>query len=139
MTIEFFAAAKAADAGEDGDFVEVVIDGESYRAIRPTTAQIALVVSTGGKDIGIIFRVLSSILPDEALAAIEDMVWDRRIDLDDLFGGTEQNPKGLLGAIIEEFRGGNPTQSSTGSSKSQRPAGRKSTGRSPGAGSIPST
>ena len=139
MSIEFFAAAKAADLNEEEDIVEVTIEGEAYRAVRPTTAQIALVVATGGRDLGVIFRVLNSILGEEALGVIEDMVWDRRIELEDLFGGSEQNPKGLLGMIVEEFRAKNPTQPSTASSSSRRPGGQRSTGRSPGKGSIPST
>lgn len=136
MSIEFFAAAKAAEMTDEEDFVMVNLDGEDYKARRPTTAQIALVVATGGKDLGVIFRVLQSILGNEALDVIEGMVWDRRIDLPDLFGGSEQNPKGLLGRIVEEFRAGNPTQPSTGSSKSRPTGGQRSTGRSPGKGST---
>lgn len=139
MSIEFFAAAKTAELGPDEDYITITIEGEDYQARRPTTAQLALVVATGGKDIGVIYRVLGSILPEDAVIAIEGMVWDRRIDLGDLFGGSEQNPKGLLGQIVEEFREGNPTQPSTGSSKSRPTGGQRSTGRSPGAGSTHSS
>lgn len=138
--IEFYAAAKSAELGEGEDVVQVNLDGTNYPAVKPTTAQIALMVATGGKDMGVIFRVIESILGVEALDVIEQMIWDRRIDLPDLFGGSEQNPKGLLGQIIEEFRG-NPTPPSTESSNSRQAGGRRSTGRSPGKGSIhsPST
>ena len=139
MSIEFFAAAKTAEIGEDEHVIDIVIEGETYTARRPTTAQLALVVATGGKDLSIIFRVLGSILPDEALVVIENMVWDRRIDLPDLFGGSEQNPEGLIGQIVAAFREGNPTQPSTGSSKSRPSGGQRSTGRSPGKGSTRSS
>lgn len=136
--IEFFAAAKAAEIGEDEDVVDVTIAGEVYKARRPTTAQIALIVATGGRDLGVIFRVIESVLGQEALGVIEDMIWNRQIDLPDLYGGSEQNPGGLLGKIIEEFKG-NPTRPSTGSSSSRPTGGQRSTGRSPGRGSTRST
>ena len=58
MSIEFFAAARAAELSEEEDVVKVTIEGEEYDARRPTTAQIALIVATGGKDIGVVFLSL---------------------------------------------------------------------------------
>ena len=139
--IEFNVAAKAAAAepGEDEDVVEVPIDGVTYIARRPTAAQVALLYASADDSTYAegVMKMVESMLGEEARKHIERLIWQRRIDFNDIMGGTEANPKGLVSAIIAEFAG-RPTEPSTDSSESQPRGGRKSTGRAPGKGSTSS-
>lgn len=137
MGIAFKAAAEAYELGEDEDVIEVPIEGVVYTARRPTVAQASLMLSGG--DLLIAFKLIEGIMGRKARDHIERLVWERKIDLDDLIssGGTEQNPDGgLIPQIIEEFAKSRPTPPSTDSSPSQTTGGRRSTGRSPGKGST---
>lgn len=137
--IEFAVAAEAAEVDEDEDIVEVEIDGVKYTARRPTTAQSALLAvaltQTGTERLSAIFNIAEALLGTEGREHIERLVWARRIDLDDLIGGNEKHAEGLLDSIFSEFSE-RPTQPSADSASSQPVGGRKSTGRSPGKGSI---
>lgn len=140
MGISFAASAEAYAVGEDEDVVDVPIEGIVYKARRPTTAQAALMV--GKADLMVAYNLVEGLMGRQARDHIERMVWERKIDLADLIDpdGTEQNPDGgLIPQIIQEFSAGRPTQPSSGSASSQTTGGRRSTGRSPGKGSIPST
>lgn len=139
--IEFNVAAKAAAAeiGENEDTINVPIDGVTYVARRPTAAQAAMLyVSSDATYAEVVMRFVESMLGIKARKHLERLIWERRIEFDDIMGGTELNPKGLVSAILAEFAG-RPTEPSTDSSPSQVPGGRKSTGRSPGKGSTHST
>lgn len=137
MALEFKVAAKAA-AGEEEDVVEVPIDDVTYIARRPTPAMFALFQVESREDyLGALWHILQGILGKEAVDHIKTLIWERRIDLDDLVGGSEENEDGLLNMIISEFSG-RPTEPSTDSSASPKTGGRKST-RAPGKGSISST
>lgn len=138
--LEFNIAAEASTVNEDEDYVEVPIGGKVFRAYRPTVAQGALLVAArGAGNLGMVFKLIRSLLGEEATDIIEEAIWARRLDFDDLVGGgTKLNPEhGLVDGIFAEF-GERPTQPSTVSSPSRAVGGRKSTGRSPGKGSIPS-
>lgn len=139
--IEFNVAAKAAAAevGEDEDVVEVPIDGVTYTARRPTAAQVGLLYTEGGDSFAEkSMKLVAAMLGPDARKHLERLIWERRIGFDDIMGGTEENPKGLVSAILAEFAG-RPTEPSTDSSESQPRGGRKSTGRAPGRGSTRST
>lgn len=138
--IEFKVAALA-DAqkiGEKEEVVSVPIDGVEYTARRPTPAQVGL-LSVGVSDdrsyVGAVFDMVEILIGPEGLAHVKRLIKSRRIDMADLFGGSEQNPKGLVSDIIAEFAG-RPTEPSTDSPSSQPTGGRRSTGRSPGKGST---
>lgn len=138
--LEFNIAAEASEASEDDDYVEIPLGDKVFRAYRPTVAQGALLVATRGTgNVGMAFKLIRGIVGDEFADIIEEAVWNRRLDFDDLVGGgTELNPDhGLLDGIFEQF-GERPTKPSTVSSSTPERGGRKSTGRSPGKGSIPS-
>lgn len=141
MAIAFQAAAHAAEISPNEDVVEVPIDGVVYKARRPTPMQGALLnealtSTSGAARLSAVFKLIQALLGTEAREVLEEMAWDRRIDFPDLIGGSEQNPEGgLLDQIFAEFAA-RPTEPSTDSSSSQTPGGRKSTGRSPGKGSI---
>lgn len=140
---EFVVAAKAEQQEPDEDYIEVKIGDRVLRAYRPTTAQLALLTtamaSDGFDQMSAIFNAIESFLGADGLAYIRELITQRAIDIDDLIGGSEQNPDGgILDAIVEEFSA-RPTQPSTASSSSQRSTGRRSTGRSPGKGSTQSS
>jgi hypothetical protein len=140
LMIEFNVAAEAAGLAEDEDVFEVPIEDEVYIARRPTTAQGALLnvalSGTGVSRLSAVFSLLEGLIGEEGRAHIERLVWERRVDLDDLVGGSEQNPEGgLIDQIFEAFSE-RPSQPSTDSSSSRATGGRRSTGRSPGKGST---
>lgn len=140
MVIEFAVAAEASEVGEDEDVVEIPIDGVTYQARRPTVAQGALLnvalASKGVKALSAVYELIGGVMGEDARAHIERLVWARRIDFDDLVGGSEKNPDGgLIDQIFEAFTEF-PTKPSSGSSPSRPTTGRRSTGRSPGKGST---
>lgn len=140
--IEFKVAAEAdaAKIGENEDVVEVPIDGVVYEARRPTAGQVGLLtvgVSDGSTYFAAVLDMVTILIGTEGRDHIKRLIRDRRIELADLFGGTPENPDGLVGAIISEFAG-RPTVPSTASSASRSTGGRRSTGRSPGKGSTQS-
>ncbi len=140
MTIEFKVAAEAATPGEKEPVVEVPIDGEIFIARKPTTAQIAILnVALSSRNlaeqfVGVIDMV-EAMMGASGRTKIEELLRQRRIDMDDLVGGSESNEAGLLDQIVAEFSG-RPTKPSTGSSSKSQPSGRRSTGRAPGKGST---
>jgi hypothetical protein len=142
--LEFAAAATAHEAGEDEDVVEVGLAGRTLIARRPTTAQSVLFSSMqmdgdGGKRASGMFTMLDILFNPSDRAYIKNLILERKLDFDDLIGGSEQNPDGgIIDSILAEF-GARPTQPSTDSSPSRAAGGRKSTGRAPGKGSTRST
>lgn len=139
--IDFKIGAKRSEAEEDGDFVEVPLDGEVYEARLPSSGQVALFAAAFSGDVPgqaqAVFDMVEAMLGKDALIHIKSLLKNRIIDMDDLYGGgTELNPeRGLIDSIMEEFTG-RPTQPSTASSRSQASGGRKSTARTPGKGST---
>jgi len=143
--LEFAAAAEAseADKKDDGGLV-VGLFGMEVVAEPLTTAQMALLTYArqqgGGAQVAAIFDAIQDIFGSEALAHVKRLIHQRRIDMGDLLGGTDQNPDGgVIDRVIEAFSDGRPTPPSTASSRSRAAGGRKSTGRSPGKGSTLST
>lgn len=144
MGIEFKVAADAAKP--DGDVVEVTLP-EPFGVVdahRPTTAQ--------GEILGSQLQIRPTLTALEFTRIIfgrediaeyfRDLLLDGKIQREDLIGGWGENDegkpeKGLIDQILLQFTG-RPTAPSTGSSRSRSAGGRRSTGRSPGVGSIPS-
>lgn len=142
MGIEFKVAAKAeaAKISKDEDVVEVPIEDVIYIARRPTSAQVGLLTYAQAKGENYYvaaFDMVESMMGVEAVQHLRRLIGERRIDFDDIVGGTEQNPKGLISAVIAEFAG-RPTEPSTASTGSRPSGGRRSTGRTPGKGSTSS-
>lgn len=140
MGINFAVAAKASEVREDEDVIDVPIDGVDYKARRPTVAQAALLSTafsgTGADRLSVVFDIVQALMGDKALAHIKSLVWSRRIDLDDLIGGSEGNPEGgLIDQIFAEFAD-RPTEPSTDSSEQPDESGRRFRGRSAGRGST---
>lgn len=143
--IEFKVAAlaDAQKVGDDEEVLEVPIEDKVYTARRPTSAQTGLLsvaIASGGNGAytKALIDMVEIMLGAEGRAHIVRLLANRQIDLDDLLGGTEQNPKGLISEILEQFSG-RPTEPSTDSASSQPTGGRRSTGRSPGKGSTRSS
>lgn len=138
--IAFAMAAQASEIGEDEDVVDVPIGNKVFKARRPTVAQFAYLENAqSSRNLGVVYKLLHSLLGKEATLMLENAILDRLIDFGDLLGGgTELNPDmGLIDQIFEEFKI-RPTQPSSDSATSQPTVGRKSARRSPGKGSIPS-
>jgi len=139
--IEFAVAAKAAEVGEDEEVLKVPIDGVEYIVRKPTVGMGALLnVALASGDtierLGAIYEMLEGMIGEEGRQHVERLIWARRLDIDDLIGGSEQNPKGgLIDQIFAEFSE-RPTPPSATSSSSRAAGGRRSTGRSPGKGST---
>lgn len=139
--IQFAVAAKEAEVPADEDVVEVPIDGVTYYARRLTVGQsAALTVAMNGDGTNraeATFNLIEGMLGHDALVHIQRLIWERRLDFDDLIGGgSDKNPDGgLIDLIIAEFTS-RPTQPSTDSSPTPVNGGRKSGRRSPGKGSI---
>lgn len=138
--IEFVVAAESAEIGEDEEVVKVPIEDKVYLARRPTVAQTAFLALTiqgdGVTKLSATFQILESLIGAEGVNHIQRLVLERRIDIDDLVGGSKKNKVGLVDSIFKEFTKGRPTQPSSISSSSPGTTGRKSTGRSPGKGST---
>lgn len=132
------ALAEVKEAGDEEDVVEVPIEDEVYVVRRPTTAQIGLWTTGMHTTAQIAFEAIETLLGKKGLDHIKRLIRNRQVDMDDLIGGSERNPDGLIGGILEEFAG-RPTEPSTASTKSQPSGGRRSTGRSPGKGSTRSS
>ena len=140
MGISFTVAAKAREAKEDEDIVEVPIEDKVYIARRPSVAQSALLANafsgTGIERLSSVFDIIEALMGSEALDHIKRLIWARRIDLDDLIGGSEGNPDGgLVDQVMAEFAD-RPTEPSTDSSEQPSDSGRRSRGRAPGKGST---
>lgn len=142
--LEFAAAAEASQADDDEDVIEVNLFGMEVEARRLTVAQSALLtearVRGGGAQVPAIFDAIGDMFGAEALRHVRTLIHERRIDMGDLLGGSDQNPEGgVIDKIMEAFADERPTQRSTASSSSRGNGGPRSTGRSPGRGSTRST
>lgn len=133
------AAERAAGADDEAPVVEVNVWGLKAQARMMSMTQAALLSVPGrrvSEQVGAVLSAVEGMMGLEARSHVERLLMAGHIELSDLLGGNERNPKGLLNAIWEEFRA-HPSQPPTDSSKSRIAGGRRSTGRSRGPGSIP--
>lgn len=153
MTQEFVIAAKRVDRSQgdndehDGgeseeDLLEIVIGDHTLRLRYPTTGQMALIFEqkmTVTEQYGRVLSLLKNLITDlEEYEWLTGLLEDGVIDFDFLFGGDDENPRGILDyAILESM--GRPTKSSSGSGQSPKTGGRRSTGRSRSTVSTPSS
>lgn len=140
---EFIAAARK--AAEDQDWVEFSIAGQEFKASVPTTGQTALIMAAlGNAEIGAsermaeIMAFLDSVLQDDGMKRLRKLMRDGVVPLDMIFGGNEDNDRGIVEFIVSHASDERPTQPSSSSSSSPESTGRRSTGRVRGEGSIPS-
>jgi len=126
---EFLTAAKEVVEGED-EVLEVPIDGEIYRAYKPTDGQYAFVMATTGKHASTQDQIAGQVNFFLALFEQEDAdtLARRLLDRNDPFG--LETVTEIFAAMMEEWSG-RPTKSSSASSQSPRTTGRKSTPRTP--------
>lgn len=136
---EFQTAAEAAapeltDSEETFDFT---LANQEFRAKYPDVGQLSVLIAaktTAGRMIAV-HRLLGILLLDDGYDRINELLTNGQITFGTLFGGDELNERGILDTMIQVAIG-RPTQPSSDSGQSQRSAGRKSTGRSPGKGST---
>jgi hypothetical protein len=144
---EFVAAARSAVEDEEYEGkepkpLEFGLAGQDFRAKVPTTGQVALVAgSFGGRNsemVSAIFEFLQGVLLDDGYRRLRALVADGTVPFEVIFGGDDNNEQGIV-EWISSKAAGRPTKQPTDFSKSQKSGGQRSTGRSPGKGSIPST
>lgn len=123
-------------------------NGEVFEARVPTSAQIMIFLSSlrDTENMGHwdgVQRFLKNTFKNEGdYERIYELMEEGVIDVPDIIGGSEAGEDGegrpsLFAQLTEEASGGRPTQPSSDSSKrSEEDSGRRSTGRSPGKGSI---
>ena len=141
---EFKAAARAAEDTEE-KILEFSIGDQEFRSKLPSTARTAMFIAsmtdeTGtGETIAAIFSFLKDMLLDDGYRRIRKLISDDVIDMGTLTGGGDDNDEGIVDWIITQGAEQRPTPPSAASSSSQVTGGRRSTGRSPGKGSLLST
>lgn len=138
---EFMVAAKAAEGVEE-EILEFSIGEEEFRCKIPSTARIAMFIATmsdedtaSGGMVAAIFSLLRDVLLDDGYKRLRKLINTDVVSMQIITGGDDLNEDGLVDWIIAQSTG-RPTESPVGSSPSQPTGGRRSTGRSPGAGSI---
>lgn len=139
---EFAIAADRAEPDPDeadGRF-EIKIGDRKILAKLPSTGQISVLMGSRGlsSNLSAIHRVLRAVLTAEDYDFLIDLLTEDKISVGFLFGGDDLNESGILDTLVYEAVG-RPTQSPSGSGKSQSSAGRRSTGRAPGKGSTSTT
>ena len=141
---EFAVAAARTQAAEDEEspdleVVEFDIAGEKFEAILPTMGQVSVLIASEGfgQNLRAIHQLLAKLLRGDGYRRLVRLLNDNVIGVGMLYGGDELNDTGILDYLIE-LGAGRPTTSSVDSSPSPNGGGRRSTGRAPGAGSIPS-
>lgn len=145
----FKVAAKRAEKKDDEvEVIEIPFGERTLIATLPTPGQAALFYSrlvaenneeeTDNGVINAVFGLLRGVLAEGDVPYLKGLLADSLITFGTLFGGDEDNEKGLVDAILAEAAG-RPTSPSSDSSPSPKSTGRPSTGRSPGKGSTRST
>ena len=126
---EFITAATEA-AELDEDCIEVPLDGQIYKAYKPTDGQFAFVFATSGKFASTEEQAAGQINFFISLFDEDDqqVLGRRLLDRKDPFGMDMVGE--ILESLIEEWSG-RPTQASSASSPSPKPTGQKSTPRTP--------
>ena len=138
---EFVAAARQAVESEDGEepTLEFGLAGQEFTAKVPTSGQVALVAgSFGGGNaqmVGALFEFLQGVLLDDGYRRLRKLIADGTVPFEVVFGGDDNNDQGIVEWISAQAAA-RPTKPSDGSSPSRKQGGGKSTGRSPGKGSI---
>jgi hypothetical protein len=146
---QFIAAAKRVEQedsekeGAEPEVLEFSLAGQDFVADLPTNTQIVLLSATlsGGRTSDVLtgsLECLEGVLRGNGYKRIRRLVAQCVVSTDLLIGGDENNDKGIVDSIVAMVSDGRPPTRSTGSSGSQKPGGKKSTGRAPGKGSIPS-
>jgi len=145
---QFIAAAKRVEQedaeeneGAEPEVFEFSIAGQDFVADMPTNTQIVLLSATlsGGRTSDVLtgsLEFLEGTLRGNGYKRIRRLVAQGIVSTDLLIGGDENNDKGIVDSIVAMVSDGRPPTRSTGSSGSQKPGGKKSTGRAPGKGSI---
>jgi len=141
---EFAAAATAEVEGEEAQVLEFALAGQEFVANKASVGQMALVVaamdeSEGVQAVGAVFRFLRGVLQGDGYQRLRELVAKGVVSFDLLAGGDDDNEEGIVDWIIEKSSADRPTKRPTDYLPSQASGGQKSTGRSRGQGSIPSS
>lgn len=127
---EFITAVEAVEAEDEDLGTPFMVDGVECRAYAPSDGQLAMLVvsiskrSSQHEKIAGIINFFDSTLDEES----REYITDRLLDRTDPFGVVQVEE--IIEFLIEEWTG-RPTKSPSGSTRSQRPGGQKSTRRTP--------
>jgi hypothetical protein len=142
--MQFVTAAQKVEEDEDDKRVlEFSIGGEEFVADVPSTTQIVL-LATGSEQgtaralLSAVLEFMEGILQGDGYKRFRKLMVKGVITHDLLIGGDGDNEKGIIDWIIEQVSAGRPPKRSSDSSPSPETAGKRSTGRAPGKGSIQS-
>lgn len=136
---EFIVGAKRSEAKDVELFEFSLGDGKQFdfEMVPPTAGQSTILFSAAG--IAALSRAIHGILKNnlvgDGYARIVPMIEDGRVSLGLLFGGDENNRRGIIDTAMAQASG-RPTKPSSGSTGSPKGGGKRSTGRSPGKGST---
>jgi hypothetical protein len=135
--------AEAAGDAAEPKILEFGIAGQEFKLNVPNDTQIIMLATAAdGATVRELFTAsmefLEGLLLGDGYRRLRKLVASGVITDDLLVGGDDANERGIIDWIVAQVSDGRPTQPSPDSSPSPAPAGRKSTGRSPGKGSIPS-
>jgi hypothetical protein len=139
--VDFTLAAEA--AADPVEAESIVFGFGPYGSITvrvPDTAQVLLLqskIDDPRKAAPAMFRFLERLMSAEDYELLTDLIERGIVSQDLLMGGDDANDAGILDSLIEAA-GARPTQPSGDSSPSSSSGGPRSTGRSPGKGSIQS-
>ena len=146
MAFEFQVAAQQQveeeelEEGQEPPGIEFTILGQDFVADYPTPGRINVLFGARGGVEGTraVWDFLRDVLRGNGFRRLQDLVASGQFPPQLLFGGDELNEEGVVDHIISATAG-RPTQPSSDFSSSPTPAGARSTGRSRGPGSIPSS
>lgn len=130
---------EGADEGVDEYPLTYTLGPHELNYRLPTQAQISLLIGTGNLGgsaaAGAGYRFLRGTHDRRSYNIILTLIEGGEMTEDMLFGGEGENEEGIIDWLIEQVAE-RPTQPPVDSSSSSQPAGKKSTGRSPGRGST---
>jgi len=145
---EFQMATQAALEDEDGNELppeEIVYDQQfgfgdfTLECRLPRPAEVinfyADLYNGGMGAIAACYHLLARVSRPGHVQVMKMMVENELITIGAIYGGDDVNPEGVVDILLER-QSANPTRVSSGSSPSSTAAGRRSTGRSPGANST---
>lgn len=116
---------------DDEDFLEIELNGKSFKAFRPTEGQIILVIDAMGNERNGAFEQVSGFtnflrdtLEPEGYTIVRDLLANPRVK------NATEVMQDIIEAIVEYFAD-DPSTSSSGSSSSQPASGGRSTASTP--------
>lgn len=124
------------------EILEFSVAGEEFKVKLPSASQATLVIANMSRGassaIAGVYRFLERALLDDGYERLTNLISEGELPFEVLFGGDELNEIGIVEWIVQEAAA-RPTKPLSGSQRSSKSSGKRSTGRSPGKGSTHSS